>query len=104
MITYIFAHAGEEHTDTIESISHYLPWYIAIPVFIIAISIIGYLTWIVSGKKIDTVALVLAFVLLISGLTLFTVSPIISVISITLGIILAGALTFLGLTSDNSKK
>lgn len=104
MIMKIIAHAGEEHSDTIETINHYLPWYIAIPVFLLIIAMIGYLTWIVSSRKTDTVALVLAVVFLISGLTLFAISPVISVISITSGILLAGALTFLGLAGDNKKK
>jgi hypothetical protein len=101
MITQIFAHAGEEHSDTIEKLNHFLPWYFAIPLFLLLLAMIGYLVWIVGGRKIDTVVLVLAFICLICGFGLFVVSPAISVVAITLGIIMAGTLTFLGLTGDN---
>lgn len=103
MILQIIAHAGEEHSDVAEAVSHFAPWYIAIPIFIITMAIIGYLTWLVSGKKIDTVLLVLAFCMLIVGLTSFTISPIVSVLAITIGIILAGLLAFGGLAGDRKK-
>lgn len=103
MITQILAHAGEEHSEIIESINHYLPWYFAVPLFLILLAMVGYLTWIVSGRKLDIVALVLAFICLLSGFGLFVVSPAVSVIAITLGILMAGALTFLGLSDDNHK-
>jgi hypothetical protein len=100
MLTKILAHAGEEHSNTVESISHSIDWYIALPIFFLVVAAIGYLAWIVSGKKIDLVAIVLSIVLLISGFTLFNISAAISVISITAGIIIAGALTFLGIAGD----
>lgn len=104
MFIQIFAHAGEEHSETIESINHFLPWYFAIPLFLLTLAVIGYLVWIVSGRKLDTVALILAFICLISGFGLFVISPAVSVVAITLGIILAGAVTFLGIANENTKK
>lgn len=103
MLSIILAHAGEEHSEVAEAVSHFAPWYIAIPIFIVVMAIIGYLTWLVSGKKLDTVFLVLALCMLIVGFTAFTISPIVSVISITIGIVLAGLLTFVGLASDSKK-
>jgi hypothetical protein len=101
MIIQTLAHAGEEHSDVAEAVTHFAPWYIAIPLFIVTMAIIGYLTWLVSGKKLDTVFLVLAFCMLIIGFTAFTISPIVSVLAITIGIILAGLLAFVGLTGDS---
>ncbi len=93
------AHAGEEHTETVESISHYIPeWYIAVPLFLIIISMLGYLIWIISGKKLDTVLLILAILMLICGFTAYVVSPAISVTAITIGIIFAGILAFSSLS------
>jgi hypothetical protein len=64
MITQIIAHAGEEHSDVAEAVSHFAPSYIAIPLFFVVMGIIGYLTWLVSGKKLDTVLIVLAICML----------------------------------------
>ena len=103
MLINILAHAGEEHSSSLEALNHSTPWYIALPVFFVVIAMIGYLTWIVSGKKLSTVAMVLAIVLLISGFTLFNISAAISVISLTAGIVLAGAMAFLGIAGDSKK-
>jgi hypothetical protein len=103
MITQIIAHAGEEHSDVAEAVSHFAPSYIAIPLFFVVMGIIGYLTWLVSGKKLDTVLIVLAICMLIIGFTAFTISPIVSVFSITIGIVLAGVLAFTGLAGTSSK-
>lgn len=96
-----FAHDGEAHIDTIESVSHAVtPWYIAVPVFLVAVVIISYITWIISGKKLDTVMFVLATILLITGFTMFNISAAISVISITVGIVLAGILALFGIAGS----
>ncbi len=97
-----FAHDGETHVDTAETVSHVVaPWYVAVPVFLIVIAVIGYLAWIISGKKLDSVMFVLAITLLIAGFTLFNISAAISVISITIGIILAGILTLFGIAGSS---
>jgi predicted membrane protein len=103
MLIHVLAHAGEEHSNSLEALNHSTPWYIALPVFFIVVAMIGYLAWIVSGKKLDTVAIVISIVLLISGFTLFNISAAISVISLTVGIIIAGALAFLGIAGDSKK-
>lgn len=103
----VLAHAGEEHSDSLDTVTHAVsPWYVAVPLFLLVVAGIGYLTWLLSGRKPDTVLIVLSIVLLISGFTLFNISPFISVISITVGILMAGILTFGGLAEDakNDKK
>lgn len=95
-----FAHAGETHSDVLETAAHFVaPWYLAVPAFLIALAIIGYLTWLISGKKIDVVMIVLAIACLISGFTLFNVSAAVSVIAITGGLMLAMFLTLGSLIS-----
>ncbi len=97
----ILAHAGETHGDGLESVAHYAaPWYIALPIFFIVIAMIGYLTWLVSGKNFGTVLMVLAFVLLVIGFTLYSISALVSGISIILGIMTAGFLALASLTSS----
>lgn len=100
-----FAHAGESHDTVIEATAHTAtPWYIAVPLFLIAVLAIGYIVWIVSKKNFSVVLSVLAIVFLISGFTLFNFSSAISVISLTLGFITAGILAFGDLTTSSSKK
>jgi predicted membrane protein len=103
MITQLLAHAGEEHSDIAETVTHYAPWYIAVPIFFIIIALIGYLAWLVSGKKIDTVLFVEALLMLFTGFLVFNISPVVSVISITVGIVLAGFLAFVGIAGDTKK-
>jgi hypothetical protein len=92
---HVVAHAGETHSDAVETIAHTAaPWYIAVPLFIMFVAMIGYLTWLVSGKRPAAVMAVLSVVLLISGFTMFNISAAISVISITVGIVLAGVQAF----------
>lgn len=100
LMLHIIAHAGETHSDGLEAVAHYAaPWYIALPVFFITIAMIGYLTWLVSGKKLGTVLSVLAVFMLIFGFTLYSVSAIVSGISIVLGILLAGFLALASLAT-----
>ncbi len=94
------AHAGEVHSDSAETVGHSLTaWYIAVPIFLIAVATIGYLTWLVSGKKPHIVLTVLSVALLIFGFTLFTISAAVSVIAITAGLILAGFQAFTSLVN-----
>ena len=97
MINYVtlLAHAGEAHSDGLETIAHTVaPWYFAIPLFIIVISAIGYLTWLVSGRNSHIVLGVVTAALLVSGFTLFTISAAVSAIAITVGLLLAGFQAF----------
>lgn len=97
---FILAHAGESHSDGLESITHYAaPWYVAIPVFLVVTIAIAYLIWLVSGKNLGTVLLVIASWLLLVGFGLYSISPIISALSIVSGMVIAGFLALAGLTS-----
>ena len=96
----VIAHAGEEHGNGLQAVAHYAaPWYIALPVFFLVVGMIGYLTWLVSGKNIGTVLMVLSGVLLIIGFTLYTVSTLVSGIAIISGIMIAGFLALASLSS-----
>jgi hypothetical protein len=96
----IIAHAGESHSDSIESIAHYTaPWYIAIPVFILVTFAIAYLVWLVSNKDMGAVLLLIAGWLLLVGFGLYSISPVVSALSIVSGILIAGFLALAGLSS-----
>jgi len=103
MIYYLVAHAGEEHSDVTEAVAHFAPSYISVPVFLVATAMIGYLVWLVSGKKLDTTLFVLALTMLITGFTVFNIAPIVSVLAITTGIIIAGFLAFVSIAGDTKK-
>jgi hypothetical protein len=68
---------------------------------LLVVAAIGYLTWLLSRKNVGTVMLVEAVVLLIAGFTMFNISPFISVIAITGGLILAGFMAFTGLMNGS---
>ena len=95
----ILAHAGEDHSDSLEAVAHYAaPWYIAIPLFLLVVAMVGYLTWIVSGRNLGTVLMVLSGVLLVIGFTLYTISTVVSGIAIVAGILIAGFLALASLS------
>jgi hypothetical protein len=100
MISFMtrLAHSGETHGDELASIAHSISaWYIAIPVFFILVSAIGYLAWLVTGKNSHITLGIVTAVLLIAGFTMFVVSPAVSVIAITVGLLLAGFQAFTSL-------
>jgi len=100
----LFAHGGEEHTDTVEAVTHSItPWYVAVPIFLLAVVLVGYIVWLLSGKKLNTFIFILTILLLISGFTLFYISVAVSIISITAGIILAGVLAFSKFAGDSGE-
>ena len=101
----IIAHAGEEHENTVESLAHeYIPGFIAVPVYLLFITMVGYLVWIISGKRRDVVLIVLAGLNLIIGFGFFAISPYTSVLAITMGIVISGMLTFGEITNGDNKK
>ena len=98
---HTLSHAEEVHSTAAQANLHTLQeWYFAIPLFVLTVAAIGYMTWLVSGKKPDAVLIVMSIVLLIAGFTMFSISPLISVVAITGGIITSGLLTFGGLATD----
>lgn len=99
----IIAHAGESHGSELEATAHELPWFLQILIFLVGIALIYSLMWLIT-KKVDTSLLVLSFVLLVSGFLVFQVAPIVSVLAITLGLISTLFVTFVGLSSPDSKK
>jgi Fe2+ transport system protein B len=101
ILLQILAHAGEQHGNTAEAVTHYAsPWFIAFPIFLGIVVVIFYFVWLISGKKLDTALAVIAPFLLIAGFTLYNLSSAISVVSITAGIIILGLLAF-SVTSDD---
>jgi type II secretory pathway component PulF len=102
---HLFAHSGEKHADSAEAARHLLnSWYVALPLFLLIVTGIAILTYLVSKRDVITTALVTALVLLVSGFTLYTYSAAISVVSITLGLMLAMGVTLISLQTPVSKK
>ena len=101
----ILAHSGESHENSFEKFAHeYTPGFLAVPAYLLALAMIGYIVWIVSGKKTDAVLIVLAVINLICGFTFYAISPLVSVIAITMGLVMSGMLTFGGISNDTKKK
>ncbi len=96
----LFAHAGEEHADSAESLAHTIsPWYITLPLFLLLLATVGYITWVLSKKNLGTTLMVLSGVMLISGIALYEISPLISALSIIGGIVIAGFLALASLST-----
>lgn len=100
MIISLFAHAEEVHENNVESTIHSLgPWYVALLLVTAVLIAIGYLVWVVSGRKFGSVLLFESICLLLIGFVAATSYPLISVITLTIGIFLAGFLAFAGLAN-----
>lgn len=103
-IIKVIAHGGEVHETAGEATSHLLStWYIALPIFILAVSGLASIVYLIS-RKVDVTLIVVSIVLLVSGFTMYSVSAIISVVSITLGLMGALALTLISLTAPTANK
>lgn len=99
-----FAHAGEAHESSNESLIHYLGvWWIAILVFVIAVYVIGSLAYGLTKKSVPKTLIILMASFLIAGLTLYEKSPVISVLAILCGFVIAIGMTFATLMLPTKK-
>lgn len=103
MILSILAHGGEEHGSEIAASIHEVAWYYQLPVFFLALLGIGTLIWLIT-KKLDLVIMISSFLMLITGFLVFQVAPLVSIISITLGLVATLAVTLVGLGGPQAKK
>jgi len=90
------AHADEAHSSTIESIAHSLGWYIQIPLFVVSVALFASIMWLTT-KRIDRTLLATATLLLFTGFALATVSPLIGILSITIGLLSTLFMTLTGI-------
>lgn len=82
-----FAHGGEAHTETKESVLHYFEsWPIALVTWLALLIVIGLVVYFLSKKKLGPLLIVEGALLLGSGMFLYDASPVISIISLTLGL------------------
>ncbi len=95
MLTY-FAHGGEVHNTALEASAHSLAWYLQLLLLILGIIGFSGSIWFVTRRS-DLTVLLTAFTLLVAGFTLFKISPVVSVISITVGLIATLLVTLFGL-------
>ncbi len=103
MITQILAHAGEDHGSEAAATIHELAWYYQLPIFFLVFLGICTLIWLIT-KKLDLVILISSTMMLITGFLVFQVAPLVSIISITLGLIATLAVTLIGLGGPAAKK
>lgn len=92
------AHAGESHQSTLTSKIHAFPWFIQLPLFLCLVGTVFSLTWIIT-KKISSSLLATSFVLLVAGFGTYQIAPIVSILSITVGLASTLFLTLVGLES-----
>ena len=85
-----FAHAGEAHGTSTGSVLHALlgTWYIALPLYALVLFGVGSLVYFVSKKSKPATFLTVLITLFVVGVLTYTVSALISAISISLGFLL----------------
>lgn len=103
MIIQILAHAGETHETSLEAAAHEIPWYLQVIIFVVGITLIYSLLWLIT-KKIDTSLLVISLILLVTGFLVFQIAPVISILAITAGLLTTLFVTFAGLSTPDKKK
>ncbi len=102
MLNTIFAHAGEEHATTAEAVAHQLEWFYQLPIFLVSVLVLGYFIWLIT-KKQDTTVLLTSTILLIAGFVCFSIAPLISILSISVGITATLFVTLMGLGHRETK-
>jgi len=98
MHMFYFAHDGEVHETTVESMLHATlqEWYVALPLYLLALVAVGSAVYLATHSK-AAVLNVLLGVLFIAGIAFYAVSPIVSVMSLASGFGLALAVVIAGL-------
>lgn len=102
MIFNILAHASEDHSNEAAATIHELAWYYQLPIFFLALLGVCALIWLIT-KKLDVVILISSFLMLVTGFLVFQVAPLVSIISITLGLVATLAVTLVGLGGPQNK-
>jgi len=103
----LIAHAGETHGGTAESATHWLEsWYIAVPLFILLIYVLGTAIYLISKRSVATTYLSVVAVLLFSGIYFYDKSSVLSAVAITVGLLgsLLSVLAFLSASSKVTKR
>lgn len=100
----LFAHAGEAHETSGESLLHYLEvWYIALIVFVVVTYVLVTLLYMLNKSLGKTLTVMMA-VYLVAGVGLYEKSPVISILSIIIGFAIALGLTYSVLMVPQKKK
>jgi formate-dependent nitrite reductase membrane component NrfD len=104
MILQYFAHAGEDHATATEATNHMLQeWYIALPLFLLALVGVAAITYMLTKKSKPVTYLVITGILLISGIFAYTIAPIISIVSLAVGMAMTLVLVLFSLMPKNKK-
>lgn len=101
----LIAHVGEVHSNAGENTTHWLEsWYLALPLFILIVIGFGSLVYLLSRRSVATTYLSVVAVLLVSGVLFYDKSPIISVISIAIGLFGSLVTVLMFLSSPDNRK
>lgn len=105
MFARLFAHAGELHGSSNETLFHFLSaWWVALPVFFVATYIAAFVVFSLTNKSIKGTVLVLMVVFFALALTLYDKSPAISVLSIISATVSIIGIILASLTTPTNKK
>jgi len=96
------SHADEVHTAAVSAAKHSLgDWYIGLPLFLLVVFGVGAIVQLTFKKSFITLT-TLAVLLLVIGFTTYSISPLVSILSITLGLMGTLILTLTSLGSPQT--
>ena len=105
---FFFAHAGENSDTVSTAVSQSLldKWYILLPLYVLTVAAVAYLTYLVSRRSFWVTYNVVLSILLVAGMTGYTTSAAVSVLSLSVGfaMALAQAMTGLGSKPNNRER
>lgn len=105
MLPTIFAHAGEVHDTATAATSQSLfsRWYVLLPVYIVALSVVGYVAYRLSRRSFSFTYNLLLAILLLAGMLGYTRSAPVSVFSLSVGFAMALFQVIIGLGGTRAK-
>jgi hypothetical protein len=99
----LIAHAGELHVSVVESAGHWFePWYVQVGIFAGSLLLVGAISKLFT-KHSAWILLGLAITSLMAGFGLYSVAPIISILSLSCGLVVSMLLTIIGLSGGEQK-
>lgn len=99
-----FAHEGEIHETAAASAWHSIvgEWYIALPLYLIILFVIGAAVYLASKSKAATFNTLLV-VLFVAGIGFYNLAPVVSIVSLAGGFALALMIVITGLNRQAAK-
>lgn len=84
-MSIFFAHGSEHHAEPAVTLILLGEWYIALPLFLLAVAGVSYLAYLIGRKSKPVAYLATVVTLFLGGVGLYQFSPVSSIAGLTLG-------------------